>query len=72
MNKIMDKIMMLFWGIMLFIGLMLTGSFIGVVITTENRVNIMTEENNFTDGDSPKFPLVFNSSSCSNGRNEYF
>ena len=72
MNKIMDKIKIFFWGIMLLIGLTLTGSFIGVVITTENMVNIMKEENNITDGHTPRFSLLFNSNSCSNGRNEYF
>jgi hypothetical protein len=36
----------IFWGIMLLIGLMATGSFIGVVTGAQNMVNIMKQENN--------------------------
>jgi hypothetical protein len=41
MNKIMNIVEIIFWGIMLVIGLTLTGGFIGVVINWENLVKTM-------------------------------
>ena len=41
MNEIMNKMKIIFWGIMLLIGLTVTGSFIGVVTSAQNMVNIM-------------------------------
>ena len=41
MNEIINKMKIIFGGIMLLIGFMLTGSFIGVVTSAQNMVNIM-------------------------------
>jgi predicted membrane protein len=60
MNKIMNKMKIIFWGIMLLIGFMLTGTFIGVAMNAENMVSIMKEGNNITDEQSPEFPLFPN------------
>ena len=46
MNEIINNMKIIFWGMMLLIGLMATGGFIGVVTGAQNMVNIMKQENN--------------------------
>jgi hypothetical protein len=41
MNEIINNMKIFFWGMMLLIGLVVTGSFIGVVTSAQNLVNIM-------------------------------
>ncbi len=41
MNKVKNTMEIFFWGIMLLMGLMLTGGFIGVVMNWENMMNTM-------------------------------
>ena len=57
MNKMMNII---FSGVMLFIGLVLTGSFIAMAMDAKNMVNIVTEEMNITDEHRPEFSLLAN------------
>jgi predicted membrane protein len=54
MNKVMNTMKIVFWGIMLLIGFMLTGSFIAVSMNVDRMVTIMKEKKNTTDGQSPE------------------
>ena len=54
MKIVMEQMKIIFWGIMLLIGFMLTGSFIAVAMNAENIVNIVKEEKNITE-DSAEF-----------------
>jgi outer membrane lipoprotein-sorting protein len=49
MNGIIAKMKMIFWGIMLLIMLMLTGSFIAMAMDAKNILNIMKEKKNTID-----------------------
>ncbi len=49
MNRIIAKMKMIFWGIMLLIMLMLTGSFIAMAMDAKNILNIMKEKKITTD-----------------------
>jgi len=49
MNRIIAKMKTIFWGIMLFIMLMLTGSFIAMAMDAKNILNIMKEKKNTID-----------------------
>jgi Na+/alanine symporter len=49
MNRIIAKMKMIFWGIMLLIMLMLTGSFIAMAMDAKNILNIMKEKKNTID-----------------------
>jgi len=49
MDGIIAKMKMIFWGIMLLIMLMLTGSFIAMAMDAKNILNIMKEKKNTID-----------------------
>ena len=56
----MNKMNIIFSGVMLFIGLVLIGSFIAMAMDAKNMVNIVTEEMNITDEHRPEFSLLTN------------
>ncbi len=49
MNGIIAKMKTIFWGIMLLIMLMLTGSFIAMAMDAKNILSIMKEKKNTVD-----------------------
>lgn len=58
MNKLMNKMNIIFSGVMLLIGLVLTGSYIAMAMDAKNMVNIVKEEMNITDEHRPEFSLL--------------
>ncbi len=58
MDKIADKMKLILSGVMLFIALMLTGSFIAMAVNIKTIVNVVKEEISMTDQHSPEFSLI--------------
>jgi hypothetical protein len=56
----MKQMKIIFWGIMLLIGLMLTVSFIAAAMNAEDMVNIIKEQKNVTDERSAESALFLN------------